>query len=157
MMGRQAILDQGEALLGRLARAERDRDAVAAEYARALESLKAVYSEKLQPHAEAVKALGKDLAAYAKGHHETLFGDADLVTLPSGELRYEESRVVVHGKAVTVEALRELGYLDGIKVEESVHWDALDAWPDEKLVAVGTKRKDVKAYTWELNKQEDKS
>lgn len=156
MMEKQAILDQGEALLGRLARAETERDAVAAEYARALESLKAVYAGKLQPLVEKVKALGKDIPRFAKKHHTTLFKESDLVTLPSGELRYAESKAVVHGRSVTVEVLRGLGYLDGIHVEESVDWDVLDGWPDEKLLAAGTTRKDVKAYTWEL-KQKEKS
>ncbi len=154
MMEKQAILDQGEALLGRLAVVEGERDAVAAEYARAMEGLKAVYAEKLQPLGATIKAVEGEIKAFAKRHHTALFGEVDLVTLPSGELRYEESRVVVHGKAVTVEVLREHGYLDGVKIEESVNWDALDAWPDEKLLAVGTKRKDVKAYTWELKREE---
>lgn len=154
MMEKQAILDQGEELLGRLARAETERDAVAMEYARALESLKAVYAGKLQPLVEKVKALGKDIPRFAKNHHTTLFGESDVVMLPSGEMRYAESKVVVHGRAVTVEVLRELGYLDGIHVEESVDWDVLDGWPDEKLLAAGTNRKDVKAYTWELKREE---
>lgn len=154
---RDAALRRCDALLGSLGEAEAAHAAVAGEYGRALSSLKALYAEKLAPLKAAVDAAGKDIEAQAKASHAVLFDGTDQVTLAHGLIRFAESKVVVKARGVTVEGLEALGYLDGVKIEKSVDWDALQLWPDEKLIAAGTERKEKRTYSWELNQKEQAS
>lgn len=104
---------------------------------------------------EQLKATEKRVKDHAKKHADVLFEGRDRVDLGGvGALLRSCRQVVRRAKAVTVELLKGLDYHDGIRVEEKVDWDAIEKWPDAKLIAIGAERKEKVEYGWELAEPE---
>lgn len=121
--------------------------------------IKERYTELVAPTVARLKATEKEIEALAKSHQVDLFGTPTTEEaaagvrcgLPSGSLILTVRQVVRKAKAVTVEALKSLGWLDGVRVEESVAWDRIEGWTDERLAVIGTERKPKPSVTWEAN------
>ncbi|MGE4297560.1 MAG: host-nuclease inhibitor Gam family protein [Desulfovibrionaceae bacterium] len=124
-------------------------DAVDAE----LNAVKARWAARVQTAKDGLKGAEKALEKHAKAQRGTLFAKADRVALTRGALVLTEGTRVTHAKTVTVAALDALGYGDGVRVERSVDWDAIEAWHDDKLAAIGTERRRAVAISYDLNKE----
>lgn len=115
------------------------------------------FTEMIAPTVARLKETEKEIEALAKTHQVDLFGTPGQEEaaagvrcgLPSGSLILTVRQVVRKAKAVTVEALKSLGWIDGVRVEESVAWDRIEGWTDERLAVIGTERKDKVAVSWE--------
>ena len=101
-----------------------------------------------------VEGLNKDLVALMKKNSEAIFEGEERVELGHGSLLFTIEERVVKARGV-LEKLKEQKFTGAIKVVESVDWDALEKWPVERLVLVGTKRKREEIFSWEL-KAKDK-
>ncbi|SDB03529.1 Bacteriophage Mu Gam like protein [Desulfonatronum thiosulfatophilum] len=120
------------------------------------------FTELVAPTVARLKETEKEIEALATRHQVDLFGTPDKdqaaagvrCGLPSGSLILTVRQVVRKAKAVTVEALKGLGWLDGVRVEESVAWDKIEGWTDERLAVIGTERKDKASITWEAIRHE---
>ena len=55
---------------------------------------------------------------------------------------------------MTIEKMRELKLLDGIRTKESVDKEACGGWPDERLELVGLKRQQKDSFYIEINKDQ---
>ncbi len=115
------------------------------------------FTERVAPTVARLKETEKEIEALALAHQVDLFGTPSQeeaaggvrCPLPSGSLILTVRQVVRKAKAVTVDALKSLGWIDGVRVEESVAWDKIEAWPDERLAVIGTERRDKVTVNWE--------
>lgn len=137
-----------ELLLSDVAGAARALADRTAEANAALEELRALHAPGVQEAKEALAAAEKALEKHCKKHQGVIFGDRDRVDLKHGAL--------LHGvREVTVDALKALGFMDGIQVAESVNWDVIQGWTDERLAAIGTERKSKETWGYELKKAKE--
>lgn len=127
--------------------------AVKAEAESEIKKVKDAYAERIQKLKTTLNDLDKDVKKLMKGNKKTVFQGADTRELPNGILHYSISYKVRKAKDITPDKLKDLGYQDGIKIEESVDWDTIEKWPDEKLVAIGTERKEKEEYSYELKEK----
>jgi phage host-nuclease inhibitor protein Gam len=116
--------------------------------------LNAVKLEHRAPR-EALQArqaeLEKELLALARKHRDFLFsGESCRVELPAGALLYELRRYVRKAKDLTPARLEAAGFPEAVRVAKSVDWDALAAWPDERLFLVATDRRVKEEFGYEL-------
>lgn len=127
---------------------------------RSLEKLRAVAEQetakvkaRFSPMIGQLEARVKELDAAIKKREKrdraVLFADADRVELRHGTLLYSVERKVKKAKGV-LQKLKDLAMKGAVKVAESVDWDELEKWPDEKLLMVGTKRQRVETFSYEL-------
>jgi len=118
----------------KLSRINRDWDA-------AIQELERQYGESAKKVKGRIKDLEKRLTKHARAAKDVLFeSDSDRLQLKNGALIYSVSKRVKRAQAVTPERLEKLGYLDGVRIEKRVKWEALEDWPDEKLLEAGTER-----------------
>ena len=116
------------------------------------------FQELVQPTAARLKETEKEIEALGLGHQEELFGkptkeqaaEGVRCTLAAGSLILTVRDVVRRARSVTVEALKGLGWLEGVRREESVDWQKVETWPDERLAALGTERKEKVEIGWEI-------
>lgn len=141
---------QADELLARIGKAKAEYEKVNRQWDAAIKELERQYGQRAREAKEQVRALEKQLVKHAKKHRIEVFGDRDRADLSAGALIWSVIRRVKRKKDVSVDRLKELGFTDGIKVVESVFWDRLETWPDEKLIAAGTERVTKESVEYEL-------
>lgn len=104
----------------------------------------------LKNNREMEKSLDKALLKFAKKQRDVLFDGGDKVDLPHGVLLFSVKKWVRKARDVTVDLLKKLGFLSAVKVVESVNWDEIDAWPEERLILIGTERETKEIYAYEV-------
>ncbi|HUU40971.1 MAG TPA: host-nuclease inhibitor Gam family protein [Desulfatiglandales bacterium] len=114
-----------------------------------LEAIKAAYKDRIAPVKEGVEALEKALKTLAKKHRADLFDGRDRIDLENGALIFSIERRVKKAKCV-LQKLKELEFIEAIKIAESVDWDQLEKWTDERLFLIGTERKVEEKFEYEL-------
>jgi phage host-nuclease inhibitor protein Gam len=112
--------------------------------------VKKKYSGRIQKLMEELNEKDRKIKKYMKTYKSEIFGDAEIVDLRNGRIFQRVLNVVRKARNVTVDALKKLGYYDGIRIEEYVDWDSIEKWPDERLEAIGTERKEKEEYSYEL-------
>jgi phage host-nuclease inhibitor protein Gam len=119
----------------------------------ALEKVRAQFAPAVQAAKADLEAFERELERHCQKHQGEIFGDRDRVDLGPGALLHGVTRVVRKAKVVTVELLKRLGWTDGIQVTESVNWDKVAGWTDERLAAIGTERKRKETWGYELKEK----
>lgn len=125
-------------------------------------------TDKYQDDLDKLKAILKtrisQLKRLMKKHKANLFVDPALVSVPGpveaitdvrlnleyGALLYSMEKRVKQAKGM-LDRLKKHGYTDAIKIAESVNWDELEKWSDEKLTKVGTERIEKELFAYEIN------
>jgi len=115
-----------------------------------MEKMKSEYAKRVQPLKGELDMLDKEIKSLMKQRRKEVFGEGDIVKTENGILYYKVRQVVRKARGVTVELLKKLGYFDGIRVEEHVNWPAIEKWPEEKLIAIGTERTEKEDFGYEL-------
>lgn len=148
------VLARADALLASIRTQQQKYDRINEQWNAAIKELERQYAEPAQTYAETIRDLEKELRKYVKKHKDEIFvAGADRTELASGALIYSVSDRVKRAKAVTVNRLKELGYTDGIKVEEKIWWEALETWTDERLIAAGTERTRKEQIEYEIKQE----
>lgn len=146
----QGILAEADRLLLELGETERELDRLTAAMEAEVARLREVWVQRLAPLEQAKKRLEDEVLGLAKRHREELFpGPSWRVELRHGALLYEVERRVKRAKGM-LEKLKEAGFLEAIRVAESVDWDRLESWPEERLRLVGTARVTKERYAYEV-------
>ncbi len=115
-----------------------------------LTKLQAEYQEKVRPYEMALKEMEKTLRQIMKKNLGVIFGGRQgRVDLPSGALLYQVVERVKKARGV-LEKLKEQGIKEAIKIAESVDWEKLEEWPEERLLLVGTERVQKEEFDYEL-------
>ncbi|MDY0187815.1 MAG: host-nuclease inhibitor Gam family protein [Syntrophus sp. (in: bacteria)] len=150
---------RSDAMLAEIAQVTRDLEGMKAEAEARLEKLRNECQERMAPIAARLDELDKNLKKFAKKRSKAIFGEREAgyigslrVDLPHGALIFSAEMRVKKARKV-LDAMKELGIKDGIKVVETVDWDALEKWSDERLITVGTERKRKEEYVYEVKRQ----
>ncbi len=117
-----------------------------------VERLKAAWRKKAEPLLARRKALDKEILRLEKKERAVFFDGTDLVALPHGTLIFNVQEHVKKAKGV-LENLERLDLEEGLKREVSVDWEALESWPDEKLIMAGTERVRKEVFAYELKEE----
>lgn len=125
-------------------------DTIQAEAKEALTALHEQYAGRIGAANDALAAIEKDLRAFAKKNKAAIFDGKDRVDFANGFLLFQIVRRVRRAKSITVDLLESLG-LDAVKTVKSVDWDAIERWPTEKLVLIGTERKPTEKIEYEVH------
>lgn len=140
---------QADALLAELANAKIALAASEAQATREMRQTQDDWQQVLTPLKERVQLLDKQVLSLAKKHRVTLFDGADRVDLPHGALLHTWQESVKKARGV-LENLKALGLAEAVKVVESVNWDIMADWPEDRLIAVGTERVRKEIFAYEL-------
>jgi len=122
-----------------------------AELAIEIETVTGKYREDLDKLKAILKTRTSQVKRLMKKHKKELFsGTDDRLDLEHGALLYGLEKRVKQAKKM-LDRLKKHGYTDAIKTAESVNWDELEKWPDEKLAKVGTERVEKEVFAYEVN------
>lgn len=141
---------RADAILQMIAMSESRIQEVEREATAAISSIKEEYSQRLVPVQDELARLQKLLRDHMKKRREVLFDGTDRVGLVNGALLYRLEQRVKRARGV-LKKLEENGFTDAVKIAKSVDWDALEKWPIERLMLVGTERVQKEFFEYEIN------
>jgi len=144
-------IKQADRYLAEIAASKKKVEEIQSLWEAAIKELEKQYGQRLQAEKQKIRELEKNLIKLVKTNVRVIFEKSDKRELKHGVLFFEVINKVKRARSVTVEKLKELGYLDGIKVIEKVNWEVLEKWPDEKLIAVGTERVKKEEVKYEVS------
>lgn len=146
---------QADQLLAQIGEAMLELDRLTAKLAGDLRAFRASQDAKIEWQKGKVDYLGQQLKELMKEHRADFFAITGMkscsLDLPHGALLYAKEDYVVKPRKVDVLAnLKAQGLQEGIRVVESVDWDVLATWPDDKLALAGTERKTKETFAYEV-------
>lgn len=118
-----------------------------------IQDVDAVYGPKIQRVKVILDETETELKSYLRKHQAGIFKDGDRVETQMGSAIRAVITRVRKARGVLAK-LKALG-LGAVKVAESVDWDEIEKWPDEKLEAVGTNRVTKVEFNYELKAGND--
>ena len=122
-----------------------------------IDRAKAEAETLIAPLATRLAGLENGLLAFAEYNKEDLFADRRSRELTYGELGYRRSTEIAAvprgSMAQVLGKLHELGFEEGIRVNESVNKDVLRTWPDERLELVGARRVEKDTFWYEIKEE----
>jgi len=107
------------------------------------------YQARLESLRHKQTEVGKDLIVFMKKNKAVLFDGTDVVNLPPGSLIHSKVDKVTIPKTALA-ACKGNHFNDVIKVVESLDRDAIEKWPDAKLVLIGAERKPKEEFSYNL-------
>lgn len=116
-----------------------------------LERVRYKYAAAIAEHMDRFKSLGKEVKALGKENKGEVFGSGDRAEFRNGLLVWGSSMKV----QIPRDALGKIeaaGWMEAVKVAKSVDRDVVQAWPDERLEAIGAKQRVVETVEYELRK-----
>ena len=122
-----------------------DYNAIVACYTPAFEATRAVLIADLESDEKALQSL-------MKRNKAVLFDGTDVVNLPPGSLIHSKVDKVSIPKTALAECEAQ-HFDDVIKTVKSLDRDAIEKWPDAKLVLIGAGRKTKEEYSYNLKKE----
>ena len=124
--------------------------------------IKDFYAGRLKPLKDQATSLDKKIKALAKKERAVFFQRAgDQVSLPHIVLTFDVDEHVKQAEGVLANlkelALLELagapgyeGFVEAIRIEESVRYEVLEKWTEARLLMVGTERARKEIFSYEL-------
>ena len=87
-----------------------------------------------------------------KSNKKILFDATDVINLPHGSLIHA---IVdkVHIPKAALAACEALGFAEAIKIAKSLNREAVEKWPDEKLILIGAERRSKEEFSYDLKKE----
>jgi len=112
--------------------------------------IEARYAPDIALAANHIAEREKALERLVKRHRAEILGDGDRADLPRGSVMIKAELRVNRIKGM-IERLRSAGLAAAIRViKEAVDWDAVEKFDDATLAALGTERKTVDRFQYEL-------
>ena len=147
--------EQAELILMEIAEAKAVVEALAAGAEERMELIRAEYQRKAAANLERLKQKDKEIKKLMKAETGAIFDGADKVTLTSGVLLHEKKdHVTIPRDALS--AVKEHGFLEAVKVVESLDREVVEKWPEERLFLIGAVRKPKHAYSYEITGEKKK-
>lgn len=103
----------------------------------------------IQALQEEVKGADRELKALMRREAQWIFALEDQVSLENGILLTGEERKVRIPRGA-LEAIKAQGWMEAVKVAESVDRGVVETWPEERLVVIGAERKTITTYSYEV-------
>lgn len=111
--------------------------------------IQAGYEELIAPVRERLQKNVAWLKDTMKSNKNLLFDGTDVVRLPSGSLiRSVADKVSIPRDAL--EKCEAQGFSDVIKIVKCLDRDAIEKWPDPKLILIGATRKTKEEFSYDL-------
>ena len=143
------IKKQADDLLEEIGEWESRLAVVETEIAIEIEEITSRHQDDLDKLKAFIKTRDSQLRRLIKKHKSGLFSsDDDRLDLEHGALLYSKNKLVKKAKGMLARLIKGKER-DAIKVVESVNWDELEKWPDEKLKHFGTERKEKELFAYE--------
>jgi hypothetical protein len=120
------------------------------EYNVQIAKLSAPYEQTIEKLRADLATDEKTLLSLMKKNKRVLFDSTDVINLPDGSLIHNVGDHVTIPK--TALAVCQKSYREVIKVVESLDRDAIEEWPDAKLVLIGAERKKKEEFKYSLKK-----
>jgi phage host-nuclease inhibitor protein Gam len=154
-----ASLQDADKVLEELADLERRASGVKNSMNERIDAAKAEAAEEMLPIEARKKELEGALSAFALMHKGDLFKEKKSRELDFGTLSFRLStRIVPAGKGITLETMlekvKELGFLDGVRLKEELNKEAMAGWDDDQLAQVGAKRRAEDVFGYTLKQQD---
>lgn len=109
------------------------------------------YEKELSPLKARLAETDKSLLKFMRVNKKILFREDDVVTLKSGALIHsEEDKVSIPRGAL--DQCKAQGFIEVIKTVESLDREAVEKWPDERLLLIGAERKPVEKFSYNIKK-----
>jgi hypothetical protein len=147
--GKAGIQAEADHLLDVIARAHVNRDSLMAEKNAALSALHNTYDAKTAPFEAAILASHSELMKLMKTSRGVLFDGTDVVHLPNGSLIHSVADKVSIPRDALAKC-EELGFAEVVKIAKSLDRDAVEKWPDERLILIGAERKQKEEFSYDL-------
>lgn len=149
---------QAEAALAEMAQLDLTLELHAVEMNEAINEAKARAKASCAPLEARRKELEQALASYAELNKATLFKARKSLDMGFGVIGFRLSTCIkTVGKSTTwemvLQKLKDFGFTDAIRTQETVDKDALRSYPDERLATVGAKREVSDVFFIEINKE----
>jgi phage host-nuclease inhibitor protein Gam len=146
---------QAEAAMRELAALGRQIAAIDLDAQEALDQVKANAKDEMQPLQDRRKELENALCTFCELNKGELFSRKRSKETPFGVYGFRKSTKLLTAAKVTLglvlERLKELNLTDAIRVKESVDKEAMREWPEERLEAVGMRRKSTDEFFVEID------
>jgi phage host-nuclease inhibitor protein Gam len=131
-------------------------ESLEAEAEEKIRSIHAQYSAWLVPLQERLQRNIAWLKDTMKSNKNVLFDGTDVVNLAHGSLIHSKvDKVTIPRDALAT--CKALEFTDVIKTVESLDREAVEKWPDEKLILIGAQRKPKEEFSYDLKKAEKKN
>lgn len=143
------IKKQADGILGEIKTVTEKMITIETEADRAIAELTEGYAARLLPLRAGLKQKEKEIVSLMKAGKAGIFGGKDMLRLINGVLFHasEEKVTIPRGTLAKVE---ELGFDEAIKIAKSLDRSIINAWPDEKLEMIGTRREMVETFDYEV-------
>jgi len=148
------IYEEADWILGQIRDFKERLDEVHSKAEEELALIRKKYEPEVKLLQNNIRQMEKRLKEICKKQKPVLFAETDRVELKNGAILYHAQWKVKRVRAV-LKKLKELGLTEAIKTTESVKWDVLEKWPDEKLFVVGTEKVLKEDFTYELRKEKE--
>ncbi len=140
----QALLEIG--------RIDRQVEATEAMAQGMIEGIKEEAVRQVKPLQERKAALELQLQAFAEAHREELKGKSRRLNFGTVSFR-QSTKIVIRGVKACIDALRNLGLKDYIRVKESPDKEKMKDLDDSILAQVGAKRQPEDVFGYEVNRE----
>jgi phage host-nuclease inhibitor protein Gam len=118
----------------------------------AIERVSAQYSAQMEPHKILFASAEKGLQQVMKHEKATLFDGTDVVRLANGSLiRNVADKVSIPRDALA--ACEWMGFIEVVKISKNLDREAVEKWPDERLLLIGAERKQKEEFSYDLKKE----
>jgi hypothetical protein len=120
-----------------------------AEARAAIQAVEREYYDKMAPIKEMLKLSVFWLTTSMKSDKAVLFDGTDVVRLTNGSLIHSVADKV----SIPRDALarcEELGFAEVVKIAKSLDREAVEKWPDERLILIGAERKQKEEFSYDL-------
>ena len=124
-------------------------DALKAEAEASVSVIQANYAAMLAPQQAQLARNVAWLKDTMKSNKAVLFDGTDIVRLVNGSLIHSTADKVSIPRDALAKC-KELGYAEVIKIAESLDRDAVEKWPDERLILIGAERKSKEEFSYDL-------
>ncbi len=153
-----ADIAQAEAALAEMAELDRSVDLHTVEMNEDIDAAKTAAKAACAPLEARRKELAQAVATYAELNKASLFKGRKSVDLGYGVIGFRLSTALkTVGKAVTwdmvLQKIKDFGFGEAVRVQETVDKDVLRGWPDERLATVGARREVKDEFFIEVNKE----
>jgi hypothetical protein len=139
-----------DAQLAELAELVAAKGAVEARCQAEMKAVRARHADEIARLTQAVAAGDRRLRELMREHRGVLFDGVDKVHLTHGSLLYKKGWKLTLTKGA-LEAIKEQGWMEAVSIAESVDRDVVMTWPEERIAAIGGKKRLAEEYNYELS------
>lgn len=129
-------------------------DALKAEAEASLQVIQANYGAMLAPLQAQLARNVAWLKDTMKFNKVVLFDGTDVVRLTNGSLIHSTADKVSIPRDALAKC-KALGFAEVVKIAESLDREAVEKWPDERLILIGAERKSKEEFSYDLKTEKE--